>query len=378
LPLERKILHRIKKSLAVVIILLFYSSSQAQLFNPDYWRLRKEWGFKEFERANTARFSLYMGRTQKRTILLMNLARQDGRKFSDLVIKPYVEENPDKKEFLIDLNAKDLPMLRPSLTLTMSALIHTIPSGLFGYMGHQGFNARMLAFGNWYFPTGENCSYGYYRPINVVLQLLNSRGHRANILSKDYARVGVAHFAHIRTLWNSVTTFGGPKFFDFAFRDFGNKHHYQANFAILPSARYTFLDLSFGKRYLNDVGSARWNMGCEMFLKNGVLRLNPKFSWISEVQYFGLGTNIVYLKNHMGGDNFILRPEVSFRFPFTFKISRFSRSYSVFDIFDSRSALVLSLGYNIGLLNHDIGVYSPRMFHISYSKNFGFSTKKKK
>ncbi|MDY0302691.1 MAG: hypothetical protein RBR98_02775 [Candidatus Moranbacteria bacterium] len=83
--------------------------AKARLINYDLRKLRKEWGFWEFERANTARFSTYMGRSKKRTMLYMNLARQDGKKFTELVTKPYIQNNPQKEYLFYALNNNEMP-----------------------------------------------------------------------------------------------------------------------------------------------------------------------------------------------------------------------------------------------------------------------------
>ena len=69
----------------------------SSFFSFDLWKLKKEWGIIDFEKANTARFSPYMLWSQKRIILYFNLARQDGEKFSRLIIDPFLEKNPEKK-----------------------------------------------------------------------------------------------------------------------------------------------------------------------------------------------------------------------------------------------------------------------------------------
>lgn len=181
----------------------------AQITRKDFRELKCKWGKEKFRRANTARFSFYMGRNQKRTILYMNLARQNGPKFIDLVSKPYIKKHPEHKEFLIKLKNKKIKRLRPSFRLWLAALPHAVISGIVGSCGHQGFDARMLMTLN-FRTRGENCSYGYSKGIDITLQLLNSPPHKANILDKSYTRAAVSKFLHVKYGWNSVTDFSGP------------------------------------------------------------------------------------------------------------------------------------------------------------------------
>ncbi len=41
--------------------------------------------------------------------------------------------------------------------------------------------------------TGENIAYGFSTPSGVVTGWLNSPGHRANILSPNYTKIGLSH-----------------------------------------------------------------------------------------------------------------------------------------------------------------------------------------
>jgi uncharacterized protein YkwD len=63
--------------------------------------------------------------------------------------------------------------------------------------------------GKWY---GENCSYGEDTPIGVVIQLLvdegvRDLGHRKNILSYEFKRIGIGYAKHTRYGINCVQEF---------------------------------------------------------------------------------------------------------------------------------------------------------------------------
>lgn len=53
----------------------------------------------------------------------------------------------------------------------------------------------MLSFGIRYRAAGENIAYGYSTPEAVVNGWLNSQGHRENILSESYTKIGVGYVA---------------------------------------------------------------------------------------------------------------------------------------------------------------------------------------
>jgi hypothetical protein len=360
------------KIFTLLVILLFGSSVHAQLVNVDLWKLRKEWGFWQFERANTARFSFYMGRVQKRSILLMNLARQDGEKFTNLVSKPYFEKHPKWDEYYTEFESDNLPMLLPSFRLWLSAFVHAIPSGLFGYVGHQGFNARMNIFANVSSPAGENCSYGHFTAFNIVHQLISSPPHQANILNDEYSRVAVAKFIHVKESWNSVTTFGGPKFFDITFRNHNQLKHFQVNASLLTSFKYPILDLSIGMRHFNEVSAGRWSLGAEMILAKENVKYVPKVHWASEFYYTAIGANLLFTKDSNMKNNVIFRPEISFRFPYSIIRKRGRVKYEFLDLEKSNSSIGISYGYNIGLLNRTLSQYKPHMVSLTFTRNFGF------
>lgn len=359
------------KSLLICLSLLCcFHISTAQIFNFDLWKLRNKWGWFDFERANTARFSMYMARAQKRTMLYMNLARQDGKKFNELVTDPYLAAHPELKDLKVKLSNKSKHMLYPSFRLWLAAAPHAIISGTIGSEGHQGFSTRMymtLNLGT----SGENCSYGYFKGINVALQLLGSPPHRANILNEEFARAAVFKFPHLQYGWNSVTCFSGPKFMDLTFRKLEEIKHIQINLGYSTDLKNSILDCGIGMRFNNNVVSSRWSVGAEFIFKNGNTVIAPKLHWASEFYYIAIGANLLTTVTK-GRQAIIGRPEISFRFPF----SMGNRGYSFLDLSKSKSSIGISYGYNINL---DKRVESPLQLHqiaITYTKNFWFREKK--
>ncbi len=99
-----------------------------------------------------------------------------------------------------------LPALAISKGLSMSARDQAMDQGKSGATGHGGSDlstpfARMDRYGTWQGTAGENCSYGPDTAREIVIALIvddgvTSRGHRANIFSRDFLRVGVAVASH--------------------------------------------------------------------------------------------------------------------------------------------------------------------------------------
>lgn len=63
---------------------------------------------------------------------------------------------------------------------------HTRPNG-------TGFSTALKEAGAAYRSAGENIAWGQKTPEEVVKGWMNSPGHRANIMNKNYSRIGVSH-----------------------------------------------------------------------------------------------------------------------------------------------------------------------------------------
>jgi hypothetical protein len=169
------------------------------------------------KRCNTSRFAFYHGKKMKEFIQLMNLARLDGVLLYDYV----TAQVPSLKDDLVLLRFRDgiysckgCAPLKPSLGLHLSAWSHAVMSGISGYSGHKAFEARTGLFLNVSNTFGENCSYGPNSSIGILMGLLYSPGHRANILDPDYLRVGVSKKFHRVYRRNTVSVFSGKKLID--------------------------------------------------------------------------------------------------------------------------------------------------------------------
>lgn len=364
-----------RQSLVVAIFLLaFIGSNNAQILNFDLAELRKEWGASDFRKANTARFAVYMLPSQKRTILYMNLARQDGEKFRKLVIAPYIAKHPDKADFDVSLNSKGLQPLKPSFNLWLAALPHAIISGIVASEGHQGFEPRMamtLNLDN----TGENCSYGYFKGLDVTLQLLNSPPHKANILEDGFYRAGVAKFIHFQYGWNSVTTFSGPKYRDMTLHGAFEQSNWFLGLGFQSNFKNFMLEPTIGKKFVNNVSTSRWSIGPQIYFDQSQAQIIPTLKLESSFYYLSLGLNI---QGGINDDQFfgIIRPEISAYFPYS--IGGGFMEYLNLD--NNKASIGIGYGYNFKVYKSDFApdYILPHVIEIKWRRNFGFVDKTKK
>jgi uncharacterized protein YkwD len=168
----------------------------------------------------TSRDISYLNEEEQKIVLFMNLARHDGELFASTFLDAYVEEKQvENTSYLRSLyrdlrKTAGLPPMEVAEDLTAVAQGHARKSGETGHVGHKDMTTRFAHLrGNPYVAWGENCSYGYYEAIEIVLTLLIDEGvegvgHRKNILNPDFNRVGVAMRPHKRYGINTVMDFG--------------------------------------------------------------------------------------------------------------------------------------------------------------------------
>ncbi|MCC8026115.1 MAG: CAP domain-containing protein [Clostridium sp.] len=82
------------------------------------------------------------------------------------------------------------------------AFSHTRPDG-------SSFSTILAQMGITYRGVGENIAYGQNSPESVMESWMNSSGHRANILNKDYTTIGVGHYqdANGTDYWTQIFTY---------------------------------------------------------------------------------------------------------------------------------------------------------------------------
>ncbi|MCS7004487.1 MAG: CAP domain-containing protein [Cytophagales bacterium] len=171
-------------------------------------------GFSD-EEMNQAYFILekatYLSEEEKKVIYFCNLARLNGKVFADAIVKPYAEKYPTSnsayvKSLIADLlKTGTLAVYRPSESLSKAAKYHAEDMGKNGLIGHKSSNGKSFFERISLFHRGnmsaENCSYGVYDPMEIVVYLLidegiESKGHRNNILNRNYSFIGVGIAPH--------------------------------------------------------------------------------------------------------------------------------------------------------------------------------------
>jgi len=169
---------------------------------------------------NTGAESEYLNEEEKKVILFMNMARQNGSLFAETFLLSYIQEkNLENSSYIRSLrrdlnNTSGLDALLPEKDLTAVAQGHARKSGEKGTTGHNEFEKRFKPLlGKPYVQVAENCSYGYEQAIDIVISLLidegiKSLGHRKNMLSKEFNSVGVAIRPHRKYRINCVIDFG--------------------------------------------------------------------------------------------------------------------------------------------------------------------------
>lgn len=82
-----------------------------------------------------------------------------------------------------------------------TSFAHTRPNG-------TSFATAITAQGIHYQTAGENIAYGQRTPEEVVLAWMNSEGHRKNILSANYHKIGVGYYQNSRGVayWSQLFT----------------------------------------------------------------------------------------------------------------------------------------------------------------------------
>ena len=181
---------------------------------------------------DTAAEADYLSPAEKDVILEMNKARADPKKYAELYIKPMLEYNwggpfgansylapgatiytstnegrSGIQSCINDLSKRQsMSPLLPEKGLSLAARDHVNDTGPKGIVGHTGsdkssMGQRIERYGKWDRGAGENISYGHNKGRDIVIQLLiddgvSSRGHRNNILNKNFKYAGGAIGSH--------------------------------------------------------------------------------------------------------------------------------------------------------------------------------------
>lgn len=171
--------------------------------------------------ANTAKDVSYLTDEEKQVIFYCNLARLDGRAFSDALLNLRNSEDTCEKTLVEALDTtKDLPMLFPNEQLCNAAAAHASDLGTNGLLQHESSDGtkpfdriREYYHGN---AMAENVAAGNGKAFFIVRQLLIDRGsstygHRKTILSSKFCRIGVAIHEHTKYKFCCVQDFSDDK-----------------------------------------------------------------------------------------------------------------------------------------------------------------------
>ncbi len=180
----------------------------------------KSWDAATLAKANTAKNEAYLTEEEKEVIFYINLVRLNPKLFLETYVKKYLEETEEKDTYTKSLqkalsSTKAMDALKPAKDLFGVAKAHAIDFGKAGKTGHGNYDLRIKKIRNNYHGSmGENCDYGAYTPLTIVMRLLidenvESLGHRENILDREYKFIGVSIQPHERYQSNCVMDFGG-------------------------------------------------------------------------------------------------------------------------------------------------------------------------
>jgi uncharacterized protein YkwD len=181
-----------------------------------------KWSKQDLEKANTAKGVSYLSPQEKQVIFYWNLARINGKLFSETFLKHYVDSaNIKNNSYLISLKRdleklNELPVINPNKELSNIAQLHAQKMGESGAMGHWDFTKRFKDIKPKYISVGECCQYGFKDPLAIVIDLLIDEGiadiaHRKIMLKKGKWDVAVSIKAHKKYRVNSVLDVGEVK-----------------------------------------------------------------------------------------------------------------------------------------------------------------------
>lgn len=197
------------------------------LLIPSQYNETQAWTQEELEKANTAKDVKYLTEEEKKTIMLVNLARMDGKKYLQTYFQEYNNTAYNKmasagsnymRSLKKDLDKiKNLPMLEPDEGLYRASRYHAKDSGKNGLVGHTSsdgteFSKRLPKYVKGWNRLAENCSYGYEDAVHIVGQLLldedvPSLGHRKSIINEELEYIGVSIAPHSKYRFNCVMDF---------------------------------------------------------------------------------------------------------------------------------------------------------------------------
>lgn len=220
--------------LSLTVLLLAPITIQAQ---KESEILKKYW---DVLYLDAGRHVLYLTENEKDLVLELNMVRTNPKQYAELFLKPLVHRYKEKLFIYPDdpiplqteegikalyecikvlENTNPVGMLHPSEGLSRAAADHAKEQSKNGRTGHDGRRkstpfTRMERYGKWGGMAAENIDYGNEKARWVVISLLiddgvPERGHRTNMLVKDFGRLGVAFDSHPKYGYMCVMDFAG-------------------------------------------------------------------------------------------------------------------------------------------------------------------------
>jgi hypothetical protein len=202
------------KTLILFLLITTFSFSQKK-YKYDKWKVTE---LKAAKNYNAIRF---LDSTEKEVLFYTNLVRINPKLFCETYLQEYIDlnelaiSNSYISSLIGTLNTlKSRNVLQPDANLFEMAKDHATSMGVKGMVGHTGFEKRSAKFlKNKFNGTGENCSYGHEKSIDVFMSLLidegvPSLGHRNNLLTSGFTAVGISIQPHKKYGSNCVMDFG--------------------------------------------------------------------------------------------------------------------------------------------------------------------------
>jgi uncharacterized protein YkwD len=183
------------------------------------------WTAEVLLQCNTAKDNKFMSDQEKQVLLLMNMARNNGKLFASGILKNYLDtvSRTYSKDYVSSLkadlkSAMGLSALVPDADLFNEAVVHAADMGRSGKTGHNTSTGkkpddRFRKLNKDFSTLAENCHYGTDDPLTIVVELLIDDkiagvGHRKNMLNKTLMQAGVAIKPHTKYGFNTVMDFG--------------------------------------------------------------------------------------------------------------------------------------------------------------------------
>lgn len=205
----------------IIYFLLFFATPNlfAQKITPF-----ETWSDNDLSIANSAKNNKELSFQEKKVIFYINLARINGRLFTETYLKDYMDDvkipkNKYYKSLVKTLKEQPrLPILTTDVDLFNEAVKHAKEMGKSGRKGHrsgdfESFGERMAPLQKKFKKVKESNQYGFPDALSIVVDLLiddeqESLRHRKMLLDADLFYIGVGIRAHKKFMINTSILMG--------------------------------------------------------------------------------------------------------------------------------------------------------------------------